>query len=92
MNIWLGLAAATLLLGSLTLAGCADWRTKKPASGFVAGHPAHHRTAITQNTMTTSESALSKCNQDLYLKSAGSQDDIHSLEAKCRVVIRDQPY
>ena len=85
-------AIVTVLLGSLALTGCAmDW-DKLMSAGFVAPPAPHHRSVVSQRRVTTPESALSRCNQDLYLKSSGSQDDTHALEAKCRAVILGQPY
>ena len=95
-------AIATALLGCLTLAGCADCFDDHPAVGFVAS-PLHwrhrHHTAVVEpdpvtTTSSTSSvsSALSKCNQALYLTSAGSPEEMRAIEEKCRTIIIGQPY
>jgi hypothetical protein len=85
------LAIASLLLGCLTLAGCADCFDRlRDAEGFVAPRPHHHHVAVVQHD--SSQTALSQCNQALYLKSSGSPEEIRAIEDKCRPVILSQPY
>ena len=105
MSITKKISAALLLAGCLSLAGCADWIDfdAMRAAGFVAPRPLHHRlaakaqspapaAAVVPASASAPDTELSKCNQQLYLHSHGSQDDIHAMEAKCRTVILNQPY
>jgi hypothetical protein len=84
---------ASLLFGCLTLAGCADcFDDARRPIGIAASAPHRHHTAAPVLQHDAPLSAIDKCTQALYLKSAGSQDDIHAIEDKCRTIIVSQPY
>jgi len=97
------LSTVAVLLAGMALSGCAscfDAATLRSA-GFIEP-PVHHRHSV--RTAKAADDApipaaaalqpteLSKCNQELYLKSAGSHEEIRAVEDKCRALILSQPY
>ena len=95
--------AAVGLAGCLALAGCANcFDTEQRLLGFLAPSLHHHQprrptaaehvSAPRPVPVVAPETPLSKCNQQLYLKSSGSPEEMHFLEARCRELILSQPY
>ena len=93
-----GLGFAAVLAGGFALTGCANCFENAPPAGFLAPRLHHRHAAAAQSDVlapapvSTNQTALSKCNQKLYLEAFGSQEDIHTMEDKCRALILSQPY
>ena len=106
MAISTKLAFAALFAACLPLAGCGPLERVEGFEplGFVAPRPhlspRRHAAVVAPPAAAVAQpaaavpaaTALSKCNQSLYVQSTSSQEELRALEDKCREIILSQPY